>query len=290
MKKNIRVCCLNYLQKNVSSFEEWRDDAVALIDVAVENGSDFILFPEFFTMPLLSLEKKQLGKDNIWSLSKYTEKYIDLLKEESITKKINIIGGTHLMYDHAGHVKNVCHVFTRDGNIHTQEKLHPTPNEREAWNVVGGDEAKVINTDCGPIAVQVCYDSEFPEMAREQIDQGALILFVPYSTDTRHGHLRVRLCCQARTIENQCYVVLSGNTGHLKNVFNADISYAQSCILTPSDFGFARDTIAAETEANIPMVVFADLDLQRLERARTEGSVRNLNDRRLDLYQVNWKR
>lgn len=287
--KNVRICVLNYQQQNVESYEEWSDHLISCIDVASENGSDFIVFPEFVTIPLLSLEKSKLNADeSLTKLSSYTEKFLALMKHEALQKKINIIGGTHLLFDDQGLIKNVCHLFTRQGDIFKQEKIHPTPNEQIAWKVKGGNELKVFDTDCGKIGIQICYDCEFPELSRKQIKEGAQILFVPYSTDTRHGHLRVRICAQARTIENQCYVALSGNVGHLKNVFNADISYAQSCILTPSDFFFDRDGIAADTEANIPMFAFADLDLEKLSFARKQGSVQNLKDRRLDLYQVNW--
>ena len=124
----------------------------------------------------------------------------------------------------------------RDGSLHEREKLHPTPSERNVWNITGGDSAATVQTDCGPIGVMICYDSEFPEVARHLTDQGALILFVPFCTDVREGYLRVRYCSQARAIENQCYVVLSGNVGNLPGVNNFDIQYGQSCILTPSDF------------------------------------------------------
>ena len=36
----------------------------------------------------------------------------------------------------------------------------------------------------------------------------------------------------------------AGVTGNLPNVFNMDIHHAESAILTPSDFPFARDGIA----------------------------------------------
>jgi predicted amidohydrolase len=36
------------------------------------------------------------------------------------------------------------------------------------------------------------------------------------------------------------------------------------------------------------MALIADLDLDKLAEIRRNGSVRNLQDRRLDLYQVNW--
>ena len=144
-------------------------------------------------------------------------------------------------------------------------------------------------TDCGPIGVLICYDSEFPELPRHLVDQGAQILFVPFCTDERQSYLRVRYCCQARAVENQCYVVMSGNVGNLPNVENMDIQYAQSCILTPCDMPFARDGVAADTTPNVEMVAFADLRMEDLATARQSGTVQNLRDRRFDLYSVNWR-
>jgi predicted amidohydrolase len=90
-------------------------------------------------------------------------------------------------------------------------------------------------------------------------------------------------------VENQIYVVMSGNVGNLPNVANMDIQYAQSCILTPCDFPFARDGIAADTTANAETVAIADLRPETLIMARNNGTVRNLRDRRHDLYNVTWR-
>ncbi len=145
-------------------------------------------------------------------------------------------------------------------------------------------------TDCGPIGVLICYDAEFPEMARHLVDQGAQILFVPFCTDERKSYLRVRYCCQARAVENQIYVAMAGNVGNLPGVENMDIQYAQSCILTPCDFPFDRDGVAADTTPNVEMVAFADLSLEDLRIARASGTVQNLRDRRFDLYQIDWRK
>ena len=146
-----------------------------------------------------------------------------------------------------------------------------------------------IETDCGPIGVLICYDAEFPELARHLADQGAHILFVPFCTDERQSYLRVRYCCQARAVENQFYVVMSGNVGNLPGGSNMDIQYAQSCILTPCDFPFARDGVAADTTPNVEMVAFADLHPATLRMARNSGTVQNLRDRRHDLYSIKWR-
>ena len=135
----------------------------------------------------------------------------------------------------------------------------------------------------------ICYDSEFPELSRRLADAGARLLFVPFCTDNRQGYLRVRYCCQARAIENQLYVVMSGNVGNLPGVENMDIQYAQSAILTPCDFPFARDGIAAEASENVETVTIADLDLTDLSWARAQGTVQNLRDRRFDLYKTVWR-
>ncbi len=169
------------------------------------------------------------------------------------------------------------------------EKIHPTPNERYWWNISGGSRVSSIMTDCGPIGVMICYDAEFPELARHLTNQGAKIMFIPFCTDERQSYLRVRYCAQSRAVENQCYVVMSGNCGNLPRVENLDIQYAQSCILTPCDFGFARDGIAADTTPNTEMVSFADLRPETLKTARNQGTVTNLKDRRFDLYAVRWK-
>jgi predicted amidohydrolase len=113
---------------------------------------------------------------------------------------------------------------------------------------------------------------------------------VPFCTDNRQGYMRVRYCAQARAIENQCFVVLSGNVGNLPNVHNMDIQYAQSCILTPCDFPFARDGIAAEATENVETLTITDVNLADLSWARAEGTVRNLADRRFDLYDIKWNR
>ncbi|MGB1026596.1 MAG: carbon-nitrogen hydrolase family protein, partial [Rhodospirillaceae bacterium] len=238
----------------------------------------------------LSIDNQRIPhSEAIKELTKYTEPLKELLSGLAMKYCINIIGGSHPTLDENGEIKNICYVCLRDGSIHKQEKIHPTPNERDWWNIDGGNRADTIMTDCGPIGVLICYDSEFPELARHLVDQGARMLFVPFCTDERQSYLRVRYCCQARAVENQCYVVMAGNVGNLPNVENMDIQYAQSCILTPCDMPFARDGIAADTSPNVEMVAFADLRIDDLNTARARGTVRNLKDRRFDLYSVNWK-
>ncbi|MFW5640157.1 MAG: nitrilase-related carbon-nitrogen hydrolase, partial [Thermodesulfobacteriota bacterium] len=183
---------------------------------------------------------------------------------------------------------NVSFLCRRDGTWDAQYKLHVTPDEAEYWGLQGGDKLRIFNTDVGRIGILVCYDVEYPELPRILAQMGMQILLVPFWTDTKNGYLRVRRCAQARAIENECYVAISGSVGNLPRVENMDIQYSQSAIFTPSDFAFPHDAIAAEATPNTEMTLLADVDLDLLKELRKLGSVRNLESRRSDLYKVDW--
>lgn len=285
---SVRVVCVQYQQRTVSSFKEFAQIVEYYVDVAGDYRADFLLFPELFTMQLLSIDNEEVAPNvAIENMTKFTAKIKDLFQSLAIKYNVNIIAGSHPTYV-GDKVRNISYICLRDGEIHEQEKIHPTPDEKYWWKIEGGDELKVIDTDCGPIGVLICYDSEFPELTRFLVNQGIQFLFVPFLTDNRQAYCRVRYCCQARAIENQIYVAMSGNVGNLPRVKNLDIQYAQSAIFTPCDFPFAKDGIAAEATPNVEMITIADLRIDTLLEARAHGAVRNLKDRRHDLYSIKW--
>lgn len=98
----------------------------------------------------------------------------------------------------------------RDGSYEMYEKVHVTPDEIKSWGLSGGKMVQTFDTDCAKIGILICYDVEFPELSRIMADQGMQILFVPFLTDTQNGYSRVRVCAQARAIENECFVVIAG--------------------------------------------------------------------------------
>jgi predicted amidohydrolase/GNAT superfamily N-acetyltransferase len=288
--QTVRVAAVQYQLRALRTFEEFAQQVEYFVDVVADYKADFAVFPELFTLQLLSIENRKVpAAEAIAALTNYTARYKELMSGLAVSYNVNIIGGSHPSREADGEVYNSCYVFLRDGSIYQQAKVHPTPNERYWWNIRGGQQVTAVETDCGPIGVLVCYDCEFPEMVRYLIDQGAAILFVPFCTDERQSYMRVRYCAAARAVENQCFVVLAGNVGNLPNVENMDIQYSQSCVLTPCDFPFARDGIAAEAAPNVEMVAIADLPLDSLYAARQGGTVQNLKDRRFDLYSVLWR-
>ncbi|KAB8138984.1 GNAT family N-acetyltransferase [Gracilibacillus oryzae] len=285
----VRITVIQYMMKQIDSFEEFAKQVEYYVDVAYDFDSDFAVFPEIFTTQLMSFLDEKVPSKAIRKLAEYTEDYIELFTDLAVKYNVNIIGGSHFV-EEDDHVYNISYLFRRDGTIEKQYKIHVTPNERKWWGIQPGDLVNVFDTDCGKIAIQICYDIQFPELTRYAVDQGANIIFVPFCTDDRQGYLRVRYCAQARAVENQVYTVIAGTVGNLTQVENMDIQYAQSGIFTPSDFEFARDGIIGECNPNIETVVVGDVDLEILRRQRKSGTVRQLRDRRKDLFEIKYNR
>jgi predicted amidohydrolase len=224
----------------------------------------------------------------IRELASYTDEIVQKFSNFSISYNINIIAGSMPELKN-GKLLNVGYVCKRDGTVERYEKLHITPDETKVWGMQGGDQLKVFDTDCGKIGVLICYDSEFPELSRILAEEGMDILFVPFLTDTQNGYSRVRNCAQARAIENECYVAIAGSVGNLPNVHNMDIQFAQSMVFTPCDFSFPTNGIKAEATPNTEMILIADVDIDMLRELHEFGSVRNLKDRRKDIFELKKK-
>ena len=281
----IRLAVVQYQMRAISAFSEFETQCEFFIDTASEYKSDFILFPELFTTQLLSCVPQDRPGTAARRLSEFTPQYLDFFTEMAVKYDLNIIGGSHFVVEE-GSLFNIAYLFRRDGSIGKQEKIHITPSEKKWWGVTPGRRVNTFDTDCGRIAILICYDIEFPELVRIAAQKGAEIIFVPFNTDTRQGYLRVRNCAMARCVENHVYVTVSGCTGNLPFVENSDLHYAQSAIFTPADAEFARDGIVAECNANIETMIIEDVDLRQLQRHKESGSVQNWNDRRRDLYKV----
>ena len=285
--RSVRLCAVQYKMRHISSFDDFARQCRFFVDAASGYRADFVVFPELLTTQMLSFMPTRAPAVAVRKLAEFTPSYLELFSDLAVQFDINIVGGSHFSFEQ-GKLLNIAYLFHRDGRIDQQPKLHITPNERRWWGAQPGDDLKVFDTDKGKVAIHVCYDVEFPELSRLAVEQGARILFVPFCTDERQGYLRVRYCAQARCVENQVYAVISGTVGNMPEVENMDIQYAQSAVLTPSDFAFSRDAVGAECTPNVETLVIHDVDLETLERFRQKGTVTNWLDRRKDLYEVRW--
>jgi predicted amidohydrolase/ribosomal protein S18 acetylase RimI-like enzyme len=286
-KTNIRVGAVQWQMRRVQNFDDLITNIEFFVDAMAGYQCDFILFPEFFNAPLLAQFNQEDPAEAMRGLAQYTDEIVDAMSRLAVSYNINIIAGSMPVY--TGNVLyNVAFLCRRDGTTDHQYKLHVTPDERFYWGVQGGESLKCFDTDVGRIGILVCFDVEFPELPRLLADKGMQVLFVPFWTDTKNAYLRVRRCAQARAIENECYVPITGSVGNLPQVENIEIQYSQAGVFSPSDFAFPHDGIVAESTPNTEMTLIVDLDMDKIKQLRAEGSVRNTMDRRLDLYRVEW--
>lgn len=286
-KTTARIGCVQWQMREMKSVEELLQQAEYFINALSDYRCDIAIFPEFFNAPLMGMAEHQNSVDAIRFLASFTDQIRDELSKLAISYNINIVTGSMPLVEN-GELYNVAYLCKRNGTIESQYKIHPTPYENKEWTMQGGNRLNIFDTDFGRIGILICYDVEFPELSRILNDKGMQILIVPFWTDTKNGYLRVRRCAQARAIENECYVAIAGSIGNLPKVDSVDIQYGQTAVFSPSDFSFPHDAIMAETTPNTEMTLIVDVDLDKLQTLRNEGSVRNTLDRRSDLYSVTW--
>ncbi|MBZ5526532.1 MAG: carbon-nitrogen hydrolase family protein [Acidobacteriia bacterium] len=279
----VRIAALQYLLRPITCFADFATQVEFFVRSARDYRSHFVVFPEYFTMQLLSYLREPAPGRAVRRLAQLTSEYEDLFQRLAADTGLYIIAGTHPVIQQ-GALYNAAHLFTPNGRVFRQKKVHLTPTEKNLYQMSRGHGFYVYHTDYGRIAILVCYDVEFPEAARVLAEGGAQILFVPSCTDERQGFCRVRYCAQARAIENQIYVSMAGTVGNLPDVPCMATHYGQAAILTPSDYFFARDGVAAEGIVNQEQMVISDVDLDLLAEQSVSGTVIPINDLIRDAY------
>lgn len=280
LSRPVRVCGIQYCLRPVADFAAFAAQVEAYVDVGDDYDSDIVLFPELLGAQLLSCVAPDLAPDAAMRAlaDTYCQPFEDLFRRLAQEYDRILVAGTHPRRTEGGGLQNVASVFVPGHPPVHQPKLHLTPTERRIWRFDAGHELRVIETDFGRFGVTICYDVQFPEVARLMAEQGVQLLLVPYLTDDRRGYSRVTTCARARAVENQIYVATAGMTGSLPLITDLTAQFAQSGVYTPADFAFPMDGIATEAAPNAEMVIVADVDLALLDHARARGSVLNHQD------------
>ncbi len=271
-------------QYDIGTLESWTDYESKIrrwVSQAAAAGARLLVFPEYFSMELASLFEEDIQR----SLSRQLETmqallpdFRELFAETARAHGVYIVAGTFPVRQPGGHYRNRAYLVRPDGTCDHQDKLQMTRFENEQWLISGGDELKTFDTELGRIGINICYDSEFPMLARRQVEAGADLILVPSCTDTTAGYWRVRIGCQARALENQCYVVQSPTVGLAPWSEAVDVNIGAAAIYTPVDYGFPDNGVLAIGELNATRWVYADIDTAAIARIRQSGQVFNYRD------------
>jgi predicted amidohydrolase len=271
-------------QYDISFLENWQNYQTKIerwVGEAAEQDAKILLFPEYGSMELASLFPKEIYSSlskQLASMQSLLDDYTGLFRTLAQKYGCYIQSGTFPVEIGAGVYRNRAFLFMPDGRFDYQDKLIMTRFENEQWLINSGEELKCFDTEYGRIAINVCYDSEFPMLARKQIEAGANLILVPSCTDTLAGYHRVKIGCQARALENQCYVVQSPTVGEASWSEAVDVNIGAAAVYTPVDRGFPDNGILAIGELNKAQWVMAEISLSACEAVRQQGQVFNYRD------------
>ena len=294
----LRVGVAQFPMSPAESLQAFRAQLEHQVAVAADAGCELLVLPEYLSLPLLALgDVRAPMPEQLRGLAAHSGAVVEAVGQAAQRYGLHVLAGSLpelAAFEGSANsgerpaagrnalagpcLLNVATWCTPTGEFAQQAKLQLTRWEEEQWGLSAGRGLVVLDTPLGPAAIAICYDVEFPELVRAAARLGCELLLVPSYTDDPTGYWRVRLCAQARAIENQLYVLQATTCGTLPGFPWASQHWGRAGIYTPSDFGFAREGVAAIGEANVPHLVVAELDMTRLREARADGTVRPLRD------------
>lgn len=253
----------------------------AWVAEAAGRGAELLVFPEYGAMELAALGGPAVAADLEAALreaARWREASDALHLRLAAAHGVHILGASGPVWDGGARPVNRATLYGPGGIVGHQDKQIMTRFEREEWGVVPGGPLCPLDTPLGRLGVLICYDAEFPLLARALVEQGAEVLLVPSCTEALSGLTRVRVGAMARALENQCVVVHAALVGPAPWCAGVEANTGRAAVYAPPDLGFPDTGILAESALNVPGWTIAEIDRQAIRRVRREGAVLNHRD------------
>lgn len=273
----MKIAAAAYPLTYLNSFDDYIAKITAWVADAAGQGADLLVFPEYGAMELASLGGREVAADieaALHEVAKYGVAVDTLHCELAAQYGVHILGASAPFFIGARPVNRAV-LYGPNGIIGHQDKQIMTRFERDTWGVVAGEGLPVFDTPIGKIGIVICYDSEFPLLARTMVEAGAEILLAPSCTESYAGFTRVRVGSMARALENQCIVVHAPTVGECDFCPAVDQNVGSASIYGPPDRGFPANGIFAETLLNAPGWAVATVSLDAIHEVRRDGGVLN---------------
>lgn len=224
--------------------EQNLEHAKALMEVAVKNRPDIIVFPELWTTGYDLTRLDEIADDE-------AQTTIEFLTEAAKKYHIHFVGGSVANRQLDG-IKNTLLIVNKEGQlVHQYSKLHLFRLMDEHLYLEAGTDKGLFQLDNLRVAGVICYDIRFPEWLRVHTSAGAEIIFVVAEWPApRLSHWRSLLI--ARAIENQCFVIACNRSGNDP----ANQFAGHSMIIDPwgeviAEAGDQEEILTAEIETNL---------------------------------------
>jgi len=226
----VKLATIHHRPRNSSSSLENLQQFAEYIKIASEKKADIVCLPEAVTLI-------GTGKTYVECSESVPGQTTDFLGKVARENNIYIVAG--ILEREGPVVYNTALLIDKGGNLAGKYRKVSVPREEYDGGVTPGNAIPVFETEFGRIGMMICWDSQFPEVARMLAWKGAEVIFVPIWG----GNLTV---VKTRAIENQIYLVTS--------------SYdMQSAV-----FDLEGNLIAEATDEEAVAVIEVDLNLQKL--------------------------
>ncbi len=276
MTESLTIAAAAYPLSFLPDFSVYAAKITAWVEEAAQKGAEILVFPEYAAMELASLGGPEVAQDLHAALSEAARHRAlaeTLHAELAQQHRVFILMGSGPAVTAKGFV-NRASFFGPTGLIGHQDKQIMTRFEREEWQIAPGqDGLAVFATPKGSFGVTICYDSEFPLLARALAEAGAEVFLVPSCTETVAGFYRVRVGAMARALENQCIAVHAPLVGEAPWCAGCEINRGRAAIYGPPDQGWPETGLLVEGAMDTPGWVVAQVDLSLVGKTRAQGTV-----------------
>lgn len=273
----IRIAAAQYAVDWHDDFASYAGKLERWVAEAAGQGAQLLVFPEYAGMEVVSVAGARVAMDLEASMTAMAEllPQVDALHVDLAARHgVHILAGSVIL-TRAATRPNVARLFTPGGSVGVQDKRTMTKGERRDFRLTRDGPVRVFETALGIIGVSICYDIEFPLIARAQARAGAMVILAPSYTETPAGYWRVRIGAQARALENQFVTVQSPLVGHFERSSTIEGAAGRAALYGPPDMGYPDNGVLAEGAGEAPQWVYAIADFAAIDAVRADGRVLN---------------
>lgn len=229
MKHQMKVAMIQVRRSD--PYAEAVEESFVLCREAVRRGAEFLCLPEYM----------------IWD---ETESGPSLPKYAALADELGVYLITSMMADPSRPGGNFAYLFGPQGNrIGMFDKVHGGT----------GQSCPVFETEFGKVAIMICYDTRFPELARAYALGGARVIFAPTASSFPDDEIWA-VCCRARAMENNVFVVGVNRVGRFVAQGVTHYNFGRSTVWDPIG------AVQAQAGSHGNEVVLAELDLEHVDR------------------------
>ncbi|BAN50383.1 carbon-nitrogen hydrolase family protein [Metapseudomonas resinovorans] len=275
----IRIAACQYAIELHESWAAYAEHLETLCAEAAGQGARLLVLPEYAGLVLagqLAPEERGDLQASIAGIQPLLQDWRTLCIGIAARLGVYLQPGSLPVRDADGMYRNRAWLFGPGGELGHQDKLIMTRFEREQWGIAAGQGLKVFDTSLGRLGILICYDNEFPLLARTLAASGVDLILAPSCTDTEAGYHRVRIGAQARALENQIAVLQAPTVGLAPWSPALDENIGRAGLYVPPDHGMPSNGVFAESAELCPAAsqwLICDFDLEAVRRVRAEGQV-----------------